>query len=165
LEPESRLKSFSRPTFLADEMLGRLAKWLRLLGYDTKYVWGIPDSDLLDIAESEDRVILTRDTLLVRRKRCQKYIFVHGDHWRDQLKQVFTAAKLDCESALTICAVCNKPLASVGKSLIKSRVPPYVYETRQRFSMCSGCSRVYWTATHTEEIMGELAELKGGSAT
>ncbi len=57
MEPESRLKSFSRPTFLADEMLGRLAKWLRLLGYDTKYVRGIPDSDLLDIAESEDRVV------------------------------------------------------------------------------------------------------------
>jgi len=163
LGQDPSLKSPDRPRFLADEMLGRLAKWLRLVGYDTKYVRGIPDSELLEVAVSEKRVILTRDTLLVRQKRCRDYIFIRDDHWRNQLREVFAAAKLDCESALTICAVCNEPLVPVDRNSVKSIMPPYVYESQQKFARCPGCSRVYWAATHAEKILGELAGLAEGA--
>lgn len=137
-------------------MLGRLAKWLRILGYDTKYVAGISDSELLSIAESEGRIILTRDTLLVRRKRCRNYFFVRSDHWREQLRQVYLEAGLTCDSLLTICPVCNHPLRGVEKYSLKPLVPPYVFETQDKFSKCEHCLRIYWSATHVENICDEL---------
>ena len=159
MEPGPSPENPDRPRFFADEMLGRLAKWLRLVGYDTKYARSISDSELMELAESETRIILTRDTLLIRRKLCRSYIFIHYDHWRDQLREVVVAAGLDCESALTICAVCNEALAPSGRDSVKMLVPPYVYGSRQSFARCPGCLRVYWAATHTEKILDELAGL------
>lgn len=149
-------KDSGSPTFLVDEMLGRLAKWLRILGYDTTYASGISDAELLDIAESEGRIILTRDTLLVRCKRCRRHIFVRSDHWREQLRQVYREAKLTCISLLSRCPVCNHPLDRVEKHTIKSMVPPYVFQTQDQFSRCGKCLRVYWSATHVAQICDEL---------
>ena len=157
--PDSSPKTLEKPKFLADEMLGRLAKWLRLLGYDTKYVSGIPDSKVLELAESEGRMILTRDTSLIRRRRCRNYIFVRDDHWRRQLRQVYAEAKLNLDSALTMCAVCNRPLRPVDKHSVRALAPQYVYATREKFSRCANCSRIFWAATHTESILAELADL------
>ena len=147
------------PKFLADEMLGRLAKWLRLLGYDTAYARGIADSRLIEIAASEDRIILTRDTKLILRRRCGNYIFIHNDHWREQLLQVYREAGLNADSLLTICPVCNEPLRHVEKNSIGALVPRYVYRTHDNFAVCCGCSRVFWAATHAEGIFKELERL------
>jgi uncharacterized protein with PIN domain len=151
---------WGKPKFLADEMLGRLAKWLRLLGYDTKYISRIPDSELLDLVETEERSILTRDTLLIRRKRCHNYIFIRSDHWREQLKQVYIEAGLNCDAVLTMCPVCNRPLRHADRLSVEARVPAYVYATQKRFSACEGCSRVFWAATHVSNIMDVLKELR-----
>jgi uncharacterized protein with PIN domain len=148
-----------RPTFVADEMLGRLAKWLRLLGYDTIYENNVSDTELLDIAEREGRIILTRDTELVRRKRCRRCIFITSDHWREQLAQVWRDAELDDGSLLTLCPVCNYPLRSVDRNAVESLVPPYVFKTQKEFSACEKCSRVFWSATHVSEILNELRGL------
>lgn len=149
-----------KPKFLADEMLGRLAKWLRLLGYDTKYISRIPDPELLDLAEAEERSVLTRDTLLIRRKRCHNYIFIRSDHWREQLKQVYIEAGLNCDAMFTMCPACNRPLHHVDKLSVEARVPAYVYATQERFSACEGCSRIFWAATHVSEITDVLKELR-----
>jgi hypothetical protein len=149
----------NKPKFFADEMLGRLAKWLRLLGYDTKYSSGIPDSDLIDIAVREGRVILTRDTRLIVRRKCQDYIFIRDDRWREQLRQVCSEAELNSDAILTICPVCNAPLKAIEKALAKKRVPAYVYDTQERFAACDQCSRIFWEGTHAEGIAGELARL------
>lgn len=141
-------------------MLGRLAKWLRLLGYDTLYFKGVDDAVICDLAERHGRIILTRDTLLIRRKRCRNYIFVRSDHWRKQLDQVFLEANLNTGSILTICPVCNYPLQPVEKKSIQAIVPPYVYQTQNAFSRCGLCARVYWTATHVNRILAELTILK-----
>ncbi len=153
------METVNKPKFLADEMLGRLAKWLRLLGYDTKYSRRIPDSEIIDIAESEGRIILTRDTRLVLRKRCRDYIFIREDRWRAQLRQVYLEAGLNRDAALTICAVCNEPLRPIPKGSLEARVPAYVYETQEEFAECAVCSRVFWEATHTRKIIDELARL------
>lgn len=154
------LRTLSRVKFLADEMLGRLARWLRVLGYDTKYANGLTDSDVLAIAESEGRTILTRDTLLIRRKSCRNYIFVESDHWREQLKQVYVEAGLNCDSILTRCVVCNARLKPIDKQSAESFVPAYVYRTQESFSRCENCSRTYWSATHVSRILDELKCLK-----
>jgi uncharacterized protein with PIN domain len=160
LNRDSCLATSAKPRFLADEMLGRLTKWLRLLGYDTKYASDLSDAEILEVAESETRILLTRDTSLIRRKRCRNYLFIKSDHWREQLKQVYLEAALNCDSVLTMCAVCNVPLWSVDKRSVESLVPPYVYRTQQRFSMCGNCSRIFWSATHVSEIMEELENLR-----
>ena len=140
-------------------MLGRLAKWLRLLGYDTSYFNRIHDSKLIDTAESEGRIILTRDTRLILRKRCRNYIFTRDDRWREQLQQIYFEAGLNTDRALTLCAVCNRRLQMVEKNTIKELVPPYVFETQQDFAVCTGCSRVFWEATHAKKIFAELERL------
>ena len=154
-EPASK-----RPSFLADAMLGRLGKWLRLLGYDTVYINDITDEAVLSLAEAESRIILTRDTLLVQRKRCRKFIFIRSDQWHEQLKQVYKEAGLTTERALTLCAACNHPLRRVEKETVKSLVPPYVHETQTDFSQCDRCMRVYWGATHAKRIFEELKRLE-----
>ncbi len=150
----------TRPRFLADEMLGRLAKWLRLLGYDTKYVYDLADTDILEIAEREGRILLTRDTLLIRRRKCWNYIFIQSDRWREQLKQVVLQAKLDCELSFTVCSDCNVDLQPVDKNWVKRRVPPHVFATQEHFSVCPACSRIFWRATHVENMANELHALK-----
>jgi uncharacterized protein with PIN domain len=156
----SSLQTSARIKFLADEMVGRLARWLRLLGYDTKYANGFTDSEILTIAESEGRTILTRDTLLTRQKRCRSYIFIKSDHWREQLKQVYVEAGLDCDAMLTRCVVCNFPLRPVDKQSVELLVPAYVFRTQEQFSQCENCSRIFWSATHVSRILDELKSLK-----
>lgn len=146
--------------FLADKMVGRLATWLRLLGYDTAYAPKASDSELLALAEAEGRILLTRDTALIRRKRCPEYIFIRSDHRREQLKQVYDEAGLDCESVLSRCPVCNVPLHPVEKQSVRQQVPPYVYKTQQRFYRCDKCSRIFWPATHVTHILEELEKLR-----
>jgi uncharacterized protein with PIN domain len=162
LNPNSSIRTLAQPEFLADEMLGRLAKWLMILGYNTEYVSNISDSELLKIAELENRIILTRDTLLIRRKLCRNFIFIRSDHWREQLRQVYLEAGLNCDSMLTMCAVCNRSLHAVEKNSIKSLVPAYVYEAQEKFSKCESCLRIYWPATHISRIRNELENLREG---
>ncbi|MBI4830296.1 MAG: Mut7-C RNAse domain-containing protein [Candidatus Lindowbacteria bacterium] len=157
---DSLLATTTQPRFLADEMLGRLAKWLRLLGYDTRYVFDLSDSEIVALAESEERILLTRDVSLMQRKRCRSCIFVKSDHWREQLKQVYVDAGLNCKSILTVCTTCNHPLAVVERESIRSLVPPYVYVTQGKFSRCGNCSRIFWSATHVDQIVKELENLK-----
>lgn len=151
------------PRFLADNMLGRLAKWLRILGYDTEYAFDASDSDLIAQAQSEGRILLTRDTSLIRRKECRNYIFIRSDHWREQLRQVYEEAGLNCDSLLTRCVVCNARLKAVDKQSVESVVFPYVYKTQERFFKCDHCSRIFWPATHVSRIIDEINNLKEDS--
>ncbi len=143
--------------FLADDMLGRLAKWLRILGYDTLYYNYIPDDELLSIAQSEERLILTRDTRLIKRRLARNYLLIQDDYWLNQLKQVVGELGLDTHAGLlSRCSLCNRLLAVVEKSKIKARIPPYVYQTQSRFKQCPLCSHIYWPATHVENIIKQI---------
>lgn len=146
--------------FFADAMLGKLARWMRTLGYDVNYEKDIEDSELVKKANEQDRVILTRDTLLVRRREARgRYFFVEGDSIKDQLRQVVKTFRIDKGLALTRCIRCNLPLAASEKDSIRERVPPYVYYTQEGFSACPGCKRVYWAGTHKEKMLRLLSML------
>jgi uncharacterized protein with PIN domain len=140
--------------FFADAMLGKLAKWLRILGCDVAYDPAIPDGEIGARARREGRVILTRDTLLIRRREVRdNHFFVRGDSYRDQLRQVVTHFHIDpSEGLFTRCVRCNEPLMEVAKSLVVGKVPPHVYRTQESFGTCTCCGRIYWKATHRQEM-------------
>ncbi len=149
------------PRFLADAMLGKLATWLRILGCDVEYPGDLPDDEIVERALRTGRIILTRDTLLIRRRKARdNHFFVTGDGWRDQLRQVVAAFGIDPAGGLfTRCLRCNAPLGAIAKPDVAGRVPPYVYATQETFGACPSCGRLYWHATHREEMERELREI------
>lgn len=153
-------KGDSKPKFIADEMLGKLAKWLRATGYDTAYYTGGGDSALVQRALQEDRVILTRDTRLVERKLARKSLLISGEHPQQQLKQVVEELGLDLESELfSRCLICNWKLVSVEKENIRDKVPIYTYLTQSDFYKCPGCGRVYWPGTHKDSMLEVISSI------
>jgi len=150
--------------FFADAMLGRLATWMRILGCDVEYASKIGDGELVERARRSGRLILTRDTRLVRRRHAKGFSFlVEGDDYRDQLRQVTRRFGLQpWEKFLTRCLRCNAGLQSVAPSEVKGAVPLYVYDTQEFFEQCPRCRRVYWGATHREKMRAHLEKVLGG---
>ncbi len=143
--------------FIVDHMLGKLAKYLRFMGYDTFYPTGkMSDDELLNIAEREGRIIITRDRELAQRSGG---FFVESDNYREQLKEVIKKFKLTNEALLSRCSLCNEPLIKLSKDKARGKVPEYVWEHNTEFYLCPRCGRVYWYGTHTEKIEKLIKEL------
>ena len=144
--------------FIADTMLGRLAKWMRIMGCDVEYFADIPDKELAERACAEKRIILTRDTLLIRRRKVRgNYFFVEGDSYKDQIRQVVQHFSIDpAAMLLTRCLLCNRLLADINKGLVENKVPHYVYETQDLFKICPACNKIFWHATHKERMISQL---------
>lgn len=139
-------------------MLGRLAKWLRLLGYDTRYDNAADDLDLLRIARAEDRVLLTRDWALSR-QRGVRAIWIESQDLAAQLRQVRDAVGPPPGGRFTRCAVCNARLEPIDRAAVQARVPPYVFQTQDAFRRCPQCDRIYWAATHVEHMLEILDKI------
>jgi len=148
------------PMFLADAALGRLATWLRLLGYDTVYARAASGAELVRRATAEGRILLTRNTELIRRRSLPPHLLVTSDDFRAQLRQVFDAYRLTAVSAfLARCSRCNTPLERLDPAAASPWVPPYVGATQRSFARCPTCARIYWPATHVERMRRELERL------
>lgn len=145
-------------------MLGKLARWMRMIGCDVEYFSKISDKELVERAWRVRRIILTRDTLLIQRRKARNnHFFVQGDGYKDQLRQVVKEFSIDPMShLLTRCLLCNEPLLDIDKPLVKGRIPPYVYETQDAFKTCPSCRRLYWGATHRDEMVKQLKEILAG---
>ncbi|MCY4487748.1 MAG: Mut7-C RNAse domain-containing protein [Deltaproteobacteria bacterium] len=145
--------------FAADKMLGRLAKWLRIIGQDVIHGQHLAGQGLVRAATQEHRVMLTRDRRISRRNP-DRAILIRDDHFRAQLKQVVEDCGLDpFAGILTRCVECNQPLQPMPKEQVRDTVPPYVFETQDVFSACPACRRVFWPATHQQQMMDELEGL------
>ena len=143
--------------FIADAMLGRLARWLRILGYDVSYESSISDDDLIAGALKEHRIILTMDRKLTERKSARNSLCIKSDDYKEQLRQVIAQYNIDYKSDIfTRCLPCNVRLDCVEKEKIKDRIPPYVYSTQDKFYICHQCKRVYWSGTHRIKILEML---------
>jgi uncharacterized protein len=142
---------------VADAMLGTLAKWLRILGYDTLYDASWDDAFLVRLARAEDRVLLTRDTGLARRKGA-RIILLESEGIEEQLAQLQQALRLRAEARLSRCPLCNMPLEAVSKDQAWGQVPPYVFATQQEFHLCPSCNRFYWRGTHWENMRKFIAD-------
>jgi uncharacterized protein with PIN domain len=141
-------------------MLGRLARWLRLLGFDTLYYPDISDRRLLRVAREEERLILTRDTHLVKIKGIKDYLLIKANDSFKQLLEVIDALKLKEFKPLTRCVKCNGLLKNVlDKNEIKDSVPEFVFINLNLFLRCSECGKVYWEGTHPEKFREKLSEV------
>jgi uncharacterized protein with PIN domain len=147
--------------FIADAMLGTLARWLRALGYDVAYDPSLPDRILLRQAREEGRILLTRDTGLIVLRDVPEHVFIAHDELEKQIAQVFAAFEIIPEAGkfLTRCLACNGLLAAVKKASIKAEVPPFVYATQKVFRRCPDCRRIYWEGTHVPRMAETLARL------
>ena len=137
--------------FIADSMLGKLAKWLRLAGLDVSYVKNIEDDLLIKKALSEDRIILTRDRNIEKRKAVKRCLLIESDHLEEQLSQCIGTFTLNSfDEAFSRCIRCNTPLEEIHKDSLVNRVPNYIWKTNDKFMQCNSCNRIYWPGTHRE---------------
>src|SRR5437667_55496 len=134
-------------------MLGRLARWLRILGHDVAYGPHLAGRALVDCARRERRLLLTRDTRLLRSSDLPAHLFITGDRFRDQLRQVGAAVPLAGAGILTRCLDCNRLLENVPREDARERVPPFVWQTAEQFLRCSSCGRLFWPATHRAHVL------------
>jgi uncharacterized protein with PIN domain len=144
--------------FVADVMLGRLARWLRALGYDTVYLRDASDARLLGIALREGRRLLTRDAALARRAR-EAGLLVRAETLDAQLREVIAAYRLGGHGALSRCLECNGRLVETPREAVREEVPPYTFATQRAFWRCDECRRVFWAGSHAEGIRGRLHAL------
>jgi uncharacterized protein with PIN domain len=149
------------PKFIADCNVGKLARWLRLVGYDTRFFDGISDSQLVAQAQAEGRVILSRDTRIMKRRVITsgklKAILIQNDEPELQVRQVIDDLDLDSQfRPFTICLECNQVLVERNKDEVADLVPPYVYRTQTQFMQCPACHRIYWRGTHWRAMTERL---------
>ena len=153
----------SRPKFIVDANVGKLARWLRMLGYDTIFMNDIDDSVLVDIGLKEERVLLTKDTQIMLRRIVTsgkvKALLTAEDDPKEQMRHVITEMKLDREREFTLCLECNVPLVPRHKDEVRDLVPPYVYKTQTQYHQCPICGRIYWRGTHWKHMNQELEML------
>jgi len=150
--------------FIADAMLGSLAKWLRAMGEDVAYDPFLPDNRLMRLAREEGRIILTRDTRMILVRDVPLYIFIRADTLERQLAQVIEEAhlKITEKRFLTRCMFCNGVLKDVDKKTVRNKVYPYVYATQKTFRQCPACEKIYWQGTHLLRIREKLESLLSG---
>jgi hypothetical protein len=153
--------------FIVDSMLGRLARWLRILGYDTLYFPHIEDRILLKIAREDNRILLTRDTRLVKIRGLRDFLLLRDNNPFEQLKKVIERFRLRVDSLENIekgtviarCILCNATLNIINKEEVKEIVPEYVYQTSEVFKHCSKCGKIYWKGTHPQKFREKLTEI------
>ncbi len=139
--------------YITDGMLGSMAKWLRLMGFDTLYFNTHNKEEMLRLARKEDRTVLTRDRKLFESNQ-DIAVFIEGEGTLNQLKEAKKKLSFNVNPALffTRCSLCNVLLEKREKMDIKGLVPDYVFAHKDRFSQCPRCKRIYWEGDHCKEI-------------
>lgn len=148
--------------FVADQMLGRLARMLRLLGYDTAYSPSMIPREIEDLARREQRVLLTRGNATKRFPGLENALSLKSDYAPEQLREVVERFRLDTQAGLwTRCTVCNAPIQPIEKGSVKSKVDQKIFERYQEFFECAGCKHIYWQGSHVARILRNLAAVLG----
>ncbi len=145
------------PRFIVDFMLGKLARNLRLLGFDTVYIRHLNRKDILTRTLEGGRILLTRAHSFPRRSDI--YI-IETDEPLEQTREVVKVFNLS-PRPFTRCAVCNLPIEKVNKEDVKEKVPPHVFKTQNEFGRCKECGRIYWKGTHYEHISEMIGKVMG----
>ena len=148
----------TRPRFLADAMLGRLARWLRVIGYDTVHLpMDTPDAVLVRRAHEEGRILLTRDRHLLRELRPAGAMEVLSEVPLEQLRQVVAACALTPPAELLCrCLLCNTELDAVAPAAVREQLPPSARDLPGPVRRCPTCGRVYWRGSHARRMQAAL---------
>ena len=150
----------STPRLLADAMLGKLARWLRILGYDTVYAQG-DDALIAQRARSEGRIVLTRDHEMARRRGLPTLLIASQD-LTAQIAQVVAELGHPTDASPR-CMTCNVPLTPISVEEARPLIPHYVAETQTAFHRCEKCGKIYWQGTHWQGIEHQLQSLQSAS--
>lgn len=150
--------------FIVDVNAAKLARWLRIIGYDALLFTEIDDGLMVKIAYRQNRIILTRDGQLLKRHLITsgkiKAMLIKSEEPKAQLCQVVKQLKLDYNfKPFTLCLECNQRLMRKPKEQIQDRIPPRVYQTQDTYMECPVCHRIYWKGTHWEAMKRELETL------
>jgi hypothetical protein len=147
--------------FLADRMLGKLAKGLRMLGYDTVYYRGENSYPLIKLAREEDRVILTRNTKLIPKRPEDRIIRIGENKPPLQLRELIQkkVISLNEENLFSRCLLCNIPIEEIRREEAEGKVPDFIYYQEKKFFQCPTCQRIYWQGSHIENMKKKVEEL------
>lgn len=141
------------PRFVADSHLGALARLLRSAGFDTLFDNHYEDAALAELARLENRILLTRDRELLKRRTVLYGCYVHAVKPRSQLREVFDRFELAARmQPFTLCTYCNVSLREVDKQQVLDRLPPRVQELHDFFLTCDHCQRIYWEGSHWKQM-------------
>jgi uncharacterized protein with PIN domain len=150
------------PRFLADTMLGRLATWLRILGYDAEYARGA-DVALIERARETRRILLTRDTGMLGRRELPPHLFIRSERVAEQLRQVIHTFRLTAAGASARrCPRCNVLVVPRTRAEVFDRVPEFVWSNQDAFWGCPTCGRVYWAGSHWRRMDETIRALIAG---
>jgi uncharacterized protein with PIN domain len=143
-------------------MLGTLAKWLRIYGFDTFYENSkISDEKLIEISKDEKRVLISRDKELIQiaKRENIKTIELKTIDIDEQIKAVLKDMKFDKSQILSRCIICNSEVNEINKNEIKDKVPKKVFENNEEFWFCNICKKIYWKGSHYEKMIGKINNL------
>ena len=150
--------------FITDGMLGKLTRWLRMLGQDVKYSKSFDDNRLIKTAKSENRVLLTRDLKLYQRARKQAVNTILVESGTEAEKLACLAKrlsfKLEIDVKVSRCPKCNTPIEPISKDQILDRIPEATATSYNEFWECSGCGQIYWQGAHWKRIEETLREAR-----
>lgn len=142
--------------FVTDGMLGRLTRWLRLLGHDVVYLKDVIDTELLEVAKEEGRILLTKDVALFKKakKQSMESHLVDGKNEIEKLANIAEhySIKLNVDVTISRCSTCNSSIREVKKTEIERKVPSTTFETYHKFWICNGCGKIYWQGGHWNKI-------------
>ena len=152
------------PRFIVDHNVGKLVRWLRLMGYDSLFFSGQYDADMIATALAQNRVILTRDTRIMQRRLVNsgrlKSVLIADEKPEQQIRQVVAALRLDINyRPFSLCLECNRSLVERTKEEVEWKVPPYVFKTQQQYMQCPACNRIYWRGSHWQAMTRRLEQL------
>lgn len=152
--------------FIADNNVGKLARWLRLIGYDTVLLKQKDDPQMIKIALGENRVILTKDAQFMKRRLLAngtlKAVHIEEDDPELQVREVVETLRLDYDfKTFSRCLECNRALVARDRDDVKDLVPARVFETQTQYTQCPACHRIYWPGTHWQAMGRKLKDLQG----
>jgi len=148
-----RAKPLRNPRFILDVHLGKLARYLRLLGFDVLYQNNYSDETIIEIGVKETRTILTRDVGILKNKLVVRGYWIRRSDPKAQVREVLDRFDLDSQiSEFTRCLECNGKIIPVSKQTVLKELPPRTQQYYQDFSKCNACGRVYWEGTHYSKM-------------
>lgn len=154
--------------FAVDEMMGKPARLLRLMGLDVVHERPFADDAILSAAKAENRIVLTRDRKLAAIYPPPEIWLIEDDLPFHQLCEIVRRGKIDpFEKAFTRCGLCNEALVDISKEEASGRVPPFVFSTQTDYRLCGKCNKIYWPGTHRmriEELFKEILRVSGVQA-
>ena len=151
------------PRFVLDVHLGKLARYLRLLGFDTLYERDYADAAIAAISVAESRIVLTRDKGLLKRKEVTRGYWLRSTQPREQLAEVVRALDLRRSVELfTRCLVCNRTIETVDEADVRDALPAGLRGQFGRIARCPGCERLYWPGSHYDRLAELVKSLVAG---